>query len=274
ATTALRDSTLDAVWLPPASAAVAQGGPTPVARLFTASALGIGPTQLITQVLTSAGKAEGATTTVTDVVPLPAHDPFGISSFFFSVAVFLPTFLGAMVLALLLRRTPWVAMAVGIVVLAGSVGVIDVAVADGALGALTGHSGALIGIAALTSFAVSAPTAALGRAWGPVGALLAVLVFVVLGLPASGGPFGSAFLPAFHRVVSPVLPLTNAVSAVRNTSYFHGHAVSGHLRTLTIWALGGAFVLAVMAVLEASRRSTQARGSIPEGRATAVSDAR
>lgn len=258
ATSALRDTAVDAVWLPPSPTATGSAaGARPVSRLFVASALGQVPTQAITQIFTDLGKIEGATVAVRDLVPLPAQDPFGISSFFLSVAVFLPTFLGSMALVLLLRQAPMLAMITAIVVLAGCVALIDVTIVDAGIGALVGHFGTLVGIAALTSLAFSAPTVAIGRLLGPLGALLALLLFLVLGLPASGGPFGTTFLPDFQRALSPGLPLTNAVYAVRNASYFGSDEIGTHLVTLAIWAAAGLLVLAAIAMSDASRRRRQ-----------------
>jgi hypothetical protein len=68
----------------------------------------------------------------------------------------------------------------------------------------------------------------------------AVLVFIVFGIPVSGGPANLAsFGPAFLRVLDPVLPLGVAASVVRNVVYFGGHATGLHLWFLTAWALAG-----------------------------------
>lgn len=256
ATTSLRNGVVDAVWLPPAVRASGFGpGARPVARLFTASALGETPTEVVQQTFITIGRADGETVTVSDLVPLPAEDPAGVSAFFFGLGVFLPSFLGSIVMILLLvRRTPALATIAALLVLAGCVGLIDVAVVDAGFGALVGHFGTLIGIAVLASLAFSAPTVAAGRLLGPLGALLALLVFVVLGAPASGGPFGTAFLPAFQRSLAPGLPLTNAVEAVRNASYFGGHGLSGYLRTLAVWAGVGLLLLGGVALSESKRR--------------------
>lgn len=268
ATSALRDTAVDAVLLPPTPPAVGSGSDArPEARLFVASALGQVPTQIIEQAFTGLDKGDGATTRVTDLAPLPVQDPFGISSFFLSVAVFLPTFLGSVVMILLLRQARTLAMMAAIAVLAGCIALIDVAVVDAGFGVLVGHFGPLIGIAGLTSLAFSAPTLAAGRLLGPVGALLTLLLFVVLGLPASGGPFGTAFLPEFQRALSPGLPLTNAVYAIRNASYFGGHALAGHLGTLAIWAGGGLLGLSAIAFREARNGRTHSApslSSVPE----------
>lgn len=119
--------------------------------------------------------------------------------------------------------------------------------ADGIAG--LGHYPAIAAIAALFSLAVAAPTAALGRVWPPlVGA--AVLVFLVLGLPVSGGPAGLApFGPGFLRVLHPVLPLGTAVSAVRAAVYFGGHGTAGPLWVLAAWAVAGVAALTLVTTL-------------------------
>lgn len=282
ATTALRSATVDAVFVPPSTptsaSQSAEGGGRPVALLLTASALGKLPTQVITQTFTGIGKATGATVEVRDVVPLRTQDPFGISSFFFSIAVFLPSFIASVLLTVLFRRAPALARMVAIVALAGCLALIDVAVADAGLGALVGHPGTLIGVAVLASLAFTAPTVALGRLLGPPGAPVALLVFIILGLPASGGPFGTAFLPDFHRAFSPGLPLTNAVLAVRNITYFGGDNLSGPLGILAIWAGSGLLALAVISLVEkhltpssSARQPTTAGAQVPSSLSVATS---
>lgn len=261
ARTSLRDAVVDAVWIPPSLPVRPPGGTRPVAQLFTASALGAVPTQVIAQTFESVGRAADDNVTDTDLAPLPIEDPLGVTSFFFNMGVFLPSFLGSVVMTVLLRRAPALATMTAILVLAACVGLINATIVDAGFGALAGHFGTLIGIAALTSLAFSAPTVAAGRLTGLIGAPLALLVFVVLGAPASGGPFGPAFLPGFQRALSPVLPLANAVAAVRNATYFGGHELGGHLDVLAAWAGAGLLVLTVFAVLESASAGTQAASS-------------
>src|SRR6185312_10865049 len=105
---------------------------------------------------------------------------------------------------------------------------------------------AVAGIVALFSLAISAPTAALGRIWPPL-ISVAVLVFMVLGIPASGGPASlGAFGPAFLRVLHPALPLGAAASAVRGAVYFHGYGTAGPLWTLAAWAVAGVAALTLV----------------------------
>jgi nucleotide-binding universal stress UspA family protein len=102
---------------------------------------------------------------------------------------------------------------------------------------------------------VAAPTALLARIWPPL-VIVAVLVFIVFGIPVSGGPANLAsFGPAFLRVLDPVLPLGVAASAVRNVVYFGGHATAPHLWVLAAWALAG---MAGLTLVTARRRAALA----------------
>lgn len=134
-------------------------------------------------------------------------------------------------------------------------GIVEVAVADGMAGALTGHAVALAGMGMITALAFAASVAALGRVLGIAGIGLSTLIFLVTGIPSSGGPFGVSFLPSFYRVVGPGLPLTNAAAAARDISYFGGHTAGAPLGVLAAWAGGGLLVLLAAALLENSPRA-------------------
>jgi nucleotide-binding universal stress UspA family protein len=134
------------------------------------------------------------------------------------------------------------------------IGTVAAGIADGVAG--LGHYAAIAGIIALFSLAVSAPTAVLGRIRPPLTAI-AVLVFLVLGLPASGGPANLAsFGPGWLRVFGPALPLGAAASAVRNVTYFGGYDTAGHLWVLAAWAAAG---LAGLVLAVALRRQAPVR---------------
>jgi hypothetical protein len=110
---------------------------------------------------------------------------------------------------------------------------------------------------ALFSLAISAPTAALGQI-KPHLAALAVLTFLILGIPVSGGPANlAAFAPSFLRSLDSVLPLGSAANTIRNTVYFHANDTSGHLWVLAAWAVGGFAALGLL--IAAARR----RGGVP-----------
>ena len=68
------------------------------------------------------------------------------------------------------------------------------------LGALAGHGPKVAGLLALLALAVSTPVAAATRRIGPGPLALAGLLFLGLGLPATGTPAGlGQFTPGFYH---------------------------------------------------------------------------
>ncbi len=184
---------------------------------------------------------------VSDVVPPLASDSQALSSWFVVLSVLIPSLAAGSASALAFRRAPraWsVAAPVAAAIVSGAVAA---AIADGIAG--LGNYAAIAGIVALFSLAVAAPTAVLARIRPPLVAV-AVLAFIVFGIPASGGPANLAsFTPGFLRVLSPVLPLGIAASSIRNVVYFGGHATSAYIWTLAAWALAGVAGLVLVTAL-------------------------
>jgi hypothetical protein len=130
------------------------------------------------------------------------------------------------------------------IVVAASIGLVVSGIADGITG--FGDYVAIAGIIALFSLAISAPTAALGGIKLPLIGC-SIFVFMILGLPVSGGPAGLApFGPTFLRWLDSVLPLGVAATVVRDTVYFHGNDISGHLWVLAAWAAAGVGALVAL----------------------------
>jgi hypothetical protein len=211
--------------------------------VLIARAGGSAPAQLLTTAATALAARTGTRLAVVDAVPPLPGDSEGLSPYFTILCVLFPSVATGAVTAHLFRRrgTAW---RIGIpVVTAVAVGLAAAGVTDGIADA--GDYLPIAGIAALFSLAVSAPTAALGRIKLPLIGL-AVLAFLILGLPASGGPASlSAFEPGFLRALHSVLPLGVATDALRNTLYFHGNDTAGHLWVLGAWAAAGIGVLLV-----------------------------
>ena len=206
-------------------------------RLLAAQGGGTGPAQVLTTASAAAAARSGRPLAVTDVVPPRPGDTQALSSFFVVLAVLIPSLAAGSGSALAFRRArPALAVAAPVAV-AAVIGAVAAPVADGIAG--LGNYAAIAGVVALFSLAVAAPTAVLARIWPPL-VTVAVLVFIVFGIPVSGGPANLAsFGPAFMRVLDPALPLGVAASAVRNVVYFGGHATALDLWVLTAWALAG-----------------------------------
>jgi hypothetical protein len=222
-------------------------------RLLVTQAGGSAPEQALTGAFTALAARSGRPLSVSDVVPARASDSQALSSWFVILSVLIPSLAGGSASALAFRRAPR-AWSVAVPVTAAVVtGLVAAAIADGLAG--LGNYAAIAGITALFSLAVAAPTAALARIRPPLVAL-AVLVFIVAGIPVSGGPaYLAGFTPGFLRVFFPVLPLGIAAGAVRNVVYFGGHATSPYLWTLAAWALAG---VAGLILVTARRRPAPA----------------
>jgi hypothetical protein len=212
-------------------------------RLLVARAGGSAPAQLLTTTFSAVAATTGRRLEVVDAVPPLRDDSLALSPFFTILCVLFPSLATGAASAHLFRRHPttWrIAVPAGAAV---AIGLAAAAVADGVTG--FGDYLAIAGIVALFSLAISAPTAALGRIRLPLIGL-AVLTFLVLGIPVSGGPSAlGAFGPGFLRALDSVLPLGVAADALRNTLYFHGHDTAGHLWILGAWAAAGITVLLV-----------------------------
>jgi hypothetical protein len=182
---------------------------------------------------------------VTVVHPLPAKDARGIVPFYVAVGWVVAGYLATSLLGIAFGTRPGrlrLAWRLGSCVLLG--------VLMGVGGALLGHAiggfgGPVLGMALvgmLTVFAVAAFTLALQAVLGILGTGVAILIFVVLGNPSSGGPFATELLPGLWRAVGPLIPTGASVSLVRNVSYFPDAPLGGPLAVLLIWAALGVAV--------------------------------
>jgi nucleotide-binding universal stress UspA family protein len=219
----------------------------PKLRLLVTQAGGTGPEQALIGAFTAVAAHSGRQVTVTDVLPPRATDSQALSSWFVVLSVLIPSLAAGSASALALRRAPRAWAVAAPVAMAVVSGLIAAAIADGIAG--LGNYGSIAGIVALSSLAVAAPTALLARIRPPLVAL-AVLAFIVFGIPASGGPANLAsFTPGFVRALSPVLPLGVGASTIRNVVYFGGHDTTAYLWTLAAWALAGVVGLNLITAL-------------------------
>ena len=105
---------------------------------------------------------------------------------------------------------------------------------------------ALCAIAALTIFASGAATAGIQAAAGRAGTGLVILIFVILGNSASGGPFARPLLPGLWRTIGGVLSPGASVDLARSALFFGGARIAGPILVLLAWAaLGTALALAL-----------------------------
>jgi hypothetical protein len=228
------------------------------ARLLVATVIGSAPTDAVSQALVPLIGATGhAPVTVVDLAPLPAGNRDGLGVFFLVLSVLLPSLLAGVLTTFVSRSCRALGQLGALAGFALLTGAVAAATADGLTGTLTGHYLATSGILALLCMAMAAPTAAMAR-FAPAGAALAALAFVVLGIPATGGPAGlQGFIPAFFRALEPALPPSVAVPALTSVSYLGSHALAQPLLVLGAWAVAGSVVLSAVARRRAPNGGTR-----------------
>ena len=215
--------------------------------LLVAQAGGTGPAQFITAAFGTVAAGSGRHLVVSDVVPPLAGDTQALSSWFMCLGVLIPSLAAGSASAMAFRRARPALSVAAPVAVAVVVGLVSAAIADAIAG--LGNYAAIAGIVALFSLAVAGVTAALARIWPPLTAV-AVLAFIVFGIPVSGGPANLAsFGPGFVRVLNPALPLGVAANAVRNVVYFGGNDTVPRVWILAAWALAGIAGLVFLATL-------------------------
>ncbi len=233
---------------------VPRNGPV---TIVTAGAEGVLQQQAITAALTAAARSVGRPTRLLDVVPLPSGDRAGLSSFVFGLGLLLPSVIGGLGIFLLgMRLRVWwrVAAATLFAALVACGGVLAM---DTILGALTGASGALIGIGFLGALAFVLFVIALQAVVGVPGTALAALTFIFVGNAVSGGSVPVGFLPAGFRQVAPWLPNNAIVRAVRDVVYFNGHDLGHPLLVLGLWSAVAVAALVAVDRLHLSERRLQ-----------------
>lgn len=218
-------------------------------QLLVATAAGQAVTTATVKVLTSAAASAGVNLTTVNVRALHESDPQGLSQVFFVIALLAPSLFFGSVLVKQLSRdlNPLLQLAL-IAVYAAIVAAVATAVADAGVGALTDAPWGLFGVGALLAFAAAAVGAAATR-WArgilyPVVALL----FIPIGISASGTTLGPNMITPWYADLGKALPPGAALPAVQNIIYFNGNAITRPLLVLSAWALAGAVALALTVV--------------------------
>lgn len=201
--------------------------------------------------------------TVHDLAALPAADGNGLSGFYAVVSWMVGGYFGATMLGMVgearirsRRRAAYrLAGMLGMSLAAGLLSALLLQHVIGVFGDASFLGLWMIG--ALCVFATGAATIAFQSLLGIAGTGIAVLVFVVLGNPSSGGPFSAELLPGLWREIGAVLPPGAGTTLVRNTVYFDGAATGGPVLVLLIWALVGVAVTLIRGGRAVSERQAE-----------------
>ncbi len=214
-------------------------------RLFVASAANRATAVALEQTFNLLAAAQDRPAVrITDVKPLPLEDPNGTAAFYAVVAWMFGGYIAATLIGLIgsPRSTSSRRAAARIGALAGFAivsGILSVVMLRVSFDVFSGHVVALSAIAVLTIFASGAATAGVQSALGPAGTGLVILVFVILGNSASGGPFARPLLPGLWRTIGGVLPPGASVDLTRSALFFGGARIAGPILVLVVWAVLG-----------------------------------
>jgi hypothetical protein len=224
----------------------------PANRLFVASAANRATAVALETTFDRAAAAQGGPAVrVTDVKPLPPKDPNGTAAFYAVIAWVFGGYIASTLIGLIgSPRDPSTRRAAArlgsFAVFSIVAGVLSVVMLRASFDVFSGHVVALCAIAALTVFASGAATAGIQAALGPAGTGLVILVFVILGNAASGGPFARPLLPGFWSTIGGVLPPGASVDLARAALFFDGARITGPILVLVAWAaLGTLLALAL-----------------------------
>jgi len=188
---------------------------------------------------------------VTHVKRLPPGDPRGLTPFYLIVGLLFGGYFGSTILSVLGgTSSPSRVRAAGrMLLLAGYAtvsGLVAAVIADPVFDALTGNFGGLFGVCAFTILAAAAATAGLQALLGMPGTALALICFILIGNPSTGGAVTTEFLPGFWRAVGPWLPGGAGTEAIRNVVYFGGADLGRSFAVLGAYvAAGSALAIAV-----------------------------
>jgi hypothetical protein len=181
---------------------------------------------------------------VVDVVPADPDDPRG-SAFNASV---LPLLIGGIITGVLVAftiRPPGLRQIGALVLAAALAGLAAVAVAQGWLEILEGGWLANAAVLSLLLLAIASVVTGLVAVMGPPGIGVAAVLMVLLGNPWSGLSTAPELLPRPIGDIGQLFPPAAGGQALRDTAFFDGTALGGHLAVLFVWIAIGLSLLAI-----------------------------
>lgn len=213
-------------------------------HLLYGSANGAAVTATMTTAFGSVAHAEHHDLSVEDVAPAAAGDTRGLSVFYAAFGLVLAGYLFGMTTYQLAPRLQyrWRMASLGLFGIVGGILVTAIAGSAG-FDALPGAFLPLAVVVALMGAAVGATTMVLLRLFGSAGVSLASILLLILGNSSSGGIMPAAYLPAWLRPLSEILPVGVGVRAMQGLSRFQDDGLSRALVVLPLWVLGAALVL-------------------------------
>ena len=217
--------------------------PAPAPVLQVASAASLPVSVLLQKTFSKVATRFGRSLAVHNLVPLPASDSSGATSFSVVLSLILAGLVGTSLIYALTQGRSEAGRLMVTVALAIGAGLVTALVTNILIGAYPGHFFAVWGVATLFVLAIGLPISAFQVIFGIAGSTaIGWILFLVIGNPASGGSSAPELLPGFWRTLSQVLPPGAGVTSLRDVVYFSGHGSSHALVVLGGYAVVGAGV--------------------------------
>lgn len=212
--------------------------------LLTATAAGNAVTGDTVKAFAGVARTAQLPLTINNIRPLPPNDPQGISQVFFVVALLAPSLVfGNLLVTKFGTNLSPPGQVLAAAVYAVIVAAVATAIADPAIGALTGAPWGIFGIGTLLAFVAAVVPAAAVR-WGKgLGYIVVFLLFIPVGIASSGTTLGPYLITPWYADLGKALPAGAALPAVQNTVYFHGNAITTPMLVLSAWAVAGTIAL-------------------------------
>ncbi|POX43184.1 hypothetical protein C3486_01120 [Streptomyces sp. Ru73] len=217
----------------------AAGGYLPDAAhpvLYTAKAGGFEIEAVLQQVFTPLAERGGATLKQVELAPTAPKDGMGTSLFYLCLGLTIPSYIMVMMMLRATGLGRW--KKVTTFVVSGAVMAVAAFYISLAMDCIVDRPICLLYMFML-SLAVSLTCYGLVPFVRQFFPGVAIVVFVLLSMPASGGAIPVEMVPSFFRHLHPYMPLGNLVDALRNEMYFDGVELFRPLLALSVWIAVG-----------------------------------
>ncbi|MGH3653608.1 ABC transporter permease [Glutamicibacter sp.] len=231
------------------------------ATLYTASSAGMSATSAITAVLTPVIVEQSLELSSQDLAPLPENDSMGMGAMLLATAMitagYMPWSLAFSNSPELLKRRRALPLLGGWSILLSGLGIL---VGGPILGVIPAASTLPAwSTLALGVFAVGAGQLLLTRIFGAMAVIPGMLLFMVLGQPASNMGMSVYTLPKIFPFLHQFLPMPALGEAMRSVLYFDGDGAGVHILILA----GGAVAALLLVALIDALRIAKGKSDIP-----------
>jgi carboxypeptidase family protein len=211
--------------------------------LYGAKADGAALETIIHQTFSAAAGRDGGTLVFRELVPTVPGDALGSSPLYLVLACVVPAYFMVVTMqrAVGFGRQAHVATTIGCGAVAAAVSYLAAAYA---VHAIPRHPFDLLYLFLLTQ-AVSLTSYGLVPFFGGFFPGIAVTLFVLLGVPSSGGAVSVELVPGFFSFLHPILPMGNGIDALRSVGYFGNSQLLRPTAVLCAWIAVGATLILI-----------------------------